>query len=59
MSFPIKEAIALLLILEGLMPLIALHWWREMFTRILRFNDGQLRFVGLAAAAVGMLLLWF
>ncbi len=47
----------MMLILEGLLPLIAPHAWRETMTRILTLKDGQLRFVGLASVAGGLLML--
>ena len=49
--------LALMLIFEGLLPLLAPRTWRETFRRIIEFNDGQLRFVGLASIVVGLLLL--
>lgn len=49
--------LALMLIFEGLLPLLAPRTWRETFRRIIEFNDGQLRFVGLASIVVGVLLL--
>jgi len=51
-------ALGLLLILEGLMPLIAPRVWRDTFERVLRFSNGQLRFFGLAFVLGGLLLLW-
>lgn len=53
----ILAAIALVLIIEGLLPLIAPSAWRDMFNRILALRDGQLRFVGLGSVVVGLLLL--
>ncbi len=50
-------AIALVLVIEGLMPLIAPGIWRQMFGRILAMRDGQLRFVGLGSVAAGLVLL--
>ena len=50
-------ALALLLIAEGLLPLLSPRSWREAFTRLLQLTDGQLRFFGLIAVALGMLLL--
>ena len=47
-------ALALVLIIEGLMPLISPARWREMFSRILALNDGQIRFIGLASIAFGL-----
>ena len=50
-------ALALLLIAEGLLPLLSPRSWREAFTRLLQLNDGQLRFFGLIAVALGLLLI--
>ncbi len=53
------SALALVLVIEGLMPLIAPARWREVFSRVLSMSDGQLRFVGLASILMGLLgLLW-
>lgn len=52
-------ALALMLVLEGLMPLISPARWREVFSRLLAMSDGQIRFVGLASIVMGLLgLLW-
>lgn len=48
-------ALALVLVLEGLLPLAAPRVWRESFRRLLELNDGQLRFVGLVSVALGLL----
>jgi uncharacterized protein YjeT (DUF2065 family) len=48
-------ALALVLVLEGLLPLLAPRLWRESFRRLLDLSDGQLRFVGLLAIALGLL----
>ena len=37
------------------LPLVAPRIWRDAFTRMLALSDGQLRFVGLAAVAAGLL----
>ena len=47
-------ALALVLAIEVLMPLISPARWREMFSRILALNDGQIRFIGLASIALGL-----
>jgi uncharacterized protein YjeT (DUF2065 family) len=53
-------AIALVLILEGLLPLISPTKWREMFTQLLQLEDGQIRFFGLSIVLLGLFLLkWF
>lgn len=52
-------ALALVLVIEGLMPFLSPARWREAFSRILTMSDGQLRFVGLASILMGVLgLLW-
>lgn len=48
-------ALALVLVIEGLMPLISPARWREVFRRILALSDGQIRFIGLASIALGLL----
>lgn len=50
-------ALALVLILEGLMPLVSPSAWREAMRRIGELRDGQIRFMGLAATVSGLLLL--
>jgi uncharacterized protein YjeT (DUF2065 family) len=49
-------AFALMLVLEGLLPLIAPASWREMFRRVSELKDGQIRFFGLLSVAVGLTL---
>jgi hypothetical protein len=51
-------AISLVLIFEGLMPLISPHKWREMFSQLLQLEDGQIRFFGLSIVLLGLFLLW-
>ena len=48
-------ALALVMILEGLLPLLAPRVWRETFRRMMEFTDGQLRFIGLTAIALGII----
>ena len=48
-------ALALVLVIEGLMPLISPARWREVFSRILALSDGQIRFIGLASVVSGLL----
>lgn len=51
-------ALALLLVLEGLMPAIHPQGWRRMFTQLLQLNDQQIRQVGLVSMVLGLVLLW-
>jgi uncharacterized protein YjeT (DUF2065 family) len=50
-------AIALMLILEGLLPFAAPARWREIFRRVAQLSDGQIRFFGLASIVTGVVLL--
>ena len=50
--------LALMLVLEGLMPLLAPRSWRETFRRAMELSAGQLRFVGLASIVIGMMMLY-
>jgi uncharacterized protein YjeT (DUF2065 family) len=53
----ILVAVALVLIFEGLLPLISPPKWREMFKQLLQLEDGQIRFFGLAIVLLGLFLL--
>ena len=55
--FPWLLALGLMLVLEGLLPLLAPTAWREMMQRVAALADGQIRFVGLGAIVVGLALL--
>jgi uncharacterized protein len=50
-------ALGILLLAEGLLPLLAPRAWREAFMKLMQFNDGQLRFVGLVFVGLGLVLL--
>ena len=50
-------AIALMLVLEGILPLTAPKLWRDMFRQMTELRDGQVRFIGLASVAIGAALL--
>ena len=47
-------AIALMLVLEGIMPFAAPAKWRELFRQLLALSDGQIRFIGLALIVSGL-----
>lgn len=51
-------ALGLVLVLEGLMPLLAPGAWRHMFQNILKLQDGQLRFIGVCSVLLGLILIW-
>ena len=51
--------LGLVLVLEGLLPLLAPGAWRDFFVRVASMRDGQIRFMGLIATAVGLALIGF
>ena len=57
-SGSLGAALALVLVVEGLLPFLAPALWRATFLRLVAMTDGQLRFVGLASITLGSLLLW-
>ena len=50
-------ALALMLVIEGLLPFLSPQAWRQVFERAVRLSDGQIRFLGLGSMLVGLLLL--
>jgi hypothetical protein len=50
-------ALALMLIIEGLLPFLSPGSWRTMFERATRLSDGQIRFLGLSSMVAGLVLL--
>lgn len=52
-------ALALMLVLEGILPFLAPGTWRETFARLVQLQDHQLRLIGLASMVAGMLLLFW
>jgi uncharacterized protein len=57
MSDLLLGAIALMLVLEGLLPFLSPQRWRSMFQRATQLSDGQIRFVGLSSMLIGVVLL--
>lgn len=60
MGWLLASAIALVLILEGLLPFLNPGAWRRVFERALQLSDAQIRLLGLSSLAlgVGVLLLF-
>ncbi|HEY8244974.1 MAG: DUF2065 domain-containing protein [Vicinamibacteria bacterium] len=56
MAETLWAAIALVLVVEGLMPLLAPRVWRDTFRRLIEMSDGQVRFIGLASIALGLIV---
>ena len=51
-------AFALVLVIEGLLPLFAPRLWRESFRKLVELTDGQLRFIGIVSVAFGLAGFW-
>jgi len=51
-------AFGLMLVFEGLIPLLAPKTWRKTVKRMIVLQDGQLRFIGLVTLTGGFLLLF-
>ncbi|WP_225783448.1 DUF2065 domain-containing protein [Xenophilus sp. Marseille-Q4582] len=51
-------ALALVLVLEGLLPFISPEGWRRGFSQLMQLRNGQLRFFGLCCILAGLALLW-
>ena len=50
--------LAMMLVIEGLLPFVMPQLWRESFRRLVLLTDGQLRFVGFTSMLCGLLLLY-
>lgn len=50
------KALALVLILEGILPFASPQRWREVFIQLIQMADHQIRFIGLSSMIVGLLL---
>lgn len=50
-------AIALMLILEGMLPFLSPQTWREAFRKLIEINDNQIRFIGLTSMLIGLMIL--
>jgi uncharacterized protein YjeT (DUF2065 family) len=59
MQLTLLTALGLLLVFEGLMPLLLPQAWRDTFRRIMALKDGQLRFMGLMSVLLGLVLILF
>jgi uncharacterized protein len=54
----LAPALALMLVLEGILPLFAPQAWRGAMTRVTALADGQIRFFGLGSILLGVCLYW-
>ena len=51
--------LALMLVIEGMLPFLFPDLWRDTFRKLLLLTDGQLRFIGISAMLSGLLLLYW
>lgn len=52
-------ALALVLVLEGILPFLAPAQWKHAVRQIAEANDATLRMIGLGCMVVGLLSLWW
>lgn len=50
--------IALMLVIEGILPFTAPKLWRETFRTLTEMSDGQIRFAGLVSMVIGLVILF-
>ena len=50
-------ALGLVLIIEGIVPLVLPRVWKDTFRRITALENGQLRFIGLMSVVAGVVVL--
>jgi uncharacterized protein YjeT (DUF2065 family) len=55
----ILTALALVLVIEGLLPFASPGRYRQMVAEIVRLSDNYIRTVGLVVIVIGLLLLYF
>ncbi len=56
MEHPVIAALALVLVLEGIMPFLAPAKWKQMLQNISQMPDPQLRIMGAVMMVVGVIL---
>ena len=59
MSDTLLTALALMLVIEGVLPFLIPGVWRETFRKLTEMGDGQIRFIGLTSMLAGLILLYF
>jgi len=58
MQHELLIGLALMLVIEGLMPFLFPTHWRATLQRMIQFSEGQLRFIGMSLMLAGLLLLY-
>jgi len=54
----ILTALALVLVIEGMLPFVRPGRYKQLVAQIIRLSDNQLRMFGLSAMIIGLLLLF-
>jgi len=50
--------LAMMLVIEGMVPFLLPELWRDTFRKLVALSDGQLRFVGISSMLAGLLMLY-
>ncbi|HEX6005268.1 MAG TPA: DUF2065 domain-containing protein [Burkholderiales bacterium] len=58
MTTILLTALALMLVIEGVLPFLLPALWRQTFRKLTEMSDGQIRFIGLTSMLAGLLLLF-
>jgi uncharacterized protein YjeT (DUF2065 family) len=58
MTTILLTALALMLVIEGVLPFLMPGVWRQTFRKLTEMSDGQIRFIGLTSMLAGLLLLY-
>jgi len=54
----VVAGLALMLVIEGLLPFAAPKVWRETFRKMIEMTDGQIRASGLISMVAGLVILF-
>jgi uncharacterized protein len=52
------SAIALIFVIEGIMPFLSPQTWRSWLLSVISMSDNQLRWIGLSSMLFGVILLY-
>ena len=54
----VVAGLALMLVIEGILPFAAPRLWRETFRKLIEMTDGQIRTSGLLSMVAGLVILF-
>ena len=54
----VVAGLALMLVIEGILPFAAPKLWRETFRKMIEMTDGQIRMSGLISMIAGLVVLF-